>query len=298
MGGRARASRPPGPASAARGASGSQAGAAARAQGRQAREADDREPFDVVARDTYVATASADFTANIVRNVWSHAIIFCGHFPDQTYTFSQEETEDETRGGRYVRQLIGAANIEGGPLFHVISGNLGYQVEHHLYPDMPSTRYGEIAPRVREICKRYDLPYNTGPFASSGHGAPHDRPAGVPRRQGRARSPGPTAARRDRLRASGGPRRRPRRAEPRCAARRRGPRSRLNAPGRAGELRLGGEAVGPGRELLGRERCARETQLGPRAGPGRVCRPRRELVGRERCARETQLGPRAPGRVW
>ena len=53
------------------------------------------------------------------RNLWSHAIIFCGHFPDQTYTFSQEETEDESRGGWYVRQLAGAANIEGGPFFHV-----------------------------------------------------------------------------------------------------------------------------------------------------------------------------------
>ena len=63
-----------------------------------------------------------------------------------------------------MRQLVGAANIEGSPLFHVMSGNLGYQVEHHLYPDMPSTRYGEIAPKVREICERYDLPYNTGPF--------------------------------------------------------------------------------------------------------------------------------------
>ena len=63
-----------------------------------------------------------------------------------------------------MRQLLGAANIDGGPMFHVISGNLGYQVEHHLYPDMPSTRYGEIAPRVREICERYGLPYNSGPF--------------------------------------------------------------------------------------------------------------------------------------
>ncbi|MEA2375583.1 MAG: NADPH-dependent stearoyl-CoA 9-desaturase, partial [Thermoleophilaceae bacterium] len=115
-------------------------------------------------RQPFKSTLTADFTANIVRNVWAHAIIFCGHFPDQTYTFSQEETEDESRGARYVRQLLGAANIEGGPLFHVISGNLGYQVEHHLYPDMPSTRYGEIAPKVREICERYDLPYNTGPF--------------------------------------------------------------------------------------------------------------------------------------
>ena len=100
----------------------------------------------------------------MVRNLWSYSIIFCGHFPDQTYTFSQEETEDETRGAKYVRQLLGAANIDGGPFFHVASGNLGYQVEHHLYPDMPSTRYAEIAPRVKAICERYELPYNTGPF--------------------------------------------------------------------------------------------------------------------------------------
>jgi linoleoyl-CoA desaturase len=116
-------------------------------------------------RRTYVATLKADLWANVVRNVWSNAIIFCGHFPDQTYVFSEEEVRDEQPGGRYVRQLIGAANITGSPLFHVMSGNLGYQVEHHLYPDMPSSRYGEIAPRVREICKRYGLPYNTGPFS-------------------------------------------------------------------------------------------------------------------------------------
>jgi fatty acid desaturase len=115
-------------------------------------------------RDAFRTTLAADFSANVIRNVWAYMIIFCGHFPDQTYTFSQEEVEDETRGGFYVRQLLGAANIEGSPLFHVISGNLGYQVEHHLYPDMPSTRYGEIAPRVKAICEKYELPYNTGPL--------------------------------------------------------------------------------------------------------------------------------------
>jgi NADPH-dependent stearoyl-CoA 9-desaturase len=114
---------------------------------------------------TYRSTASADATANVIRNAWAYAIIFCGHFPDQTYTFSPEEVEDESRGGWYVRQLVGAANIEGSPLFHVASGNLGYQVEHHLFPDLPSTRYAEIAPQVKEICERYDLPYNSGPFS-------------------------------------------------------------------------------------------------------------------------------------
>jgi NADPH-dependent stearoyl-CoA 9-desaturase len=115
-------------------------------------------------REPFRRTLTADAAANIIRNLWSYAIIFCGHFPDQTYTFTEEEAKDESRGAWYVRQLTGAANIDGGPMFHVISGNLGYQVEHHLYPDMPSTRYGEIAPKVREICVRYGLPYNSGPF--------------------------------------------------------------------------------------------------------------------------------------
>ncbi len=116
------------------------------------------------ARRTFRSTLAANFTANIVRNVWAHSIIFCGHFPDQTYTFSEAEVAEETRGGWYVRQLLGAANIDGGPLFHLLSGNLSFQVEHHLFPDLPSSRYAEIAPRVRDICRRYGLPYNTGPL--------------------------------------------------------------------------------------------------------------------------------------
>jgi fatty acid desaturase len=114
--------------------------------------------------DAFRRAAIADAGANVARNVWSYAIIFCGHFPDQTYTYSPAEVTEETRGGWYVRQLTGAANIEGSPLFHVASGNLGYQVEHHLFPDMPSTRYAEIAPQVKDICARYGLPYNSGPF--------------------------------------------------------------------------------------------------------------------------------------
>jgi len=116
------------------------------------------------ARRSFKSTLAANFTANIVRNVWAYSIIFCGHFPDQTYTFSQAEVEHETRGGWYVRQLLGSANIDGGPLFHLMAGNLSFQVEHHLYPDLPSSRYVEIAPRVRDICRRYGLPYNTGPL--------------------------------------------------------------------------------------------------------------------------------------
>jgi linoleoyl-CoA desaturase len=120
--------------------------------------------FPLLSGRSFKRTVAANFTANVIRNAWAHSIIFCGHFPDQTYTFTEEEVAGETRGGFYVRQLLGAANIEGSPLFHLLSGNLSFQVEHHLYPDMPSSRYAEIAPRVRDICRRYGLPYNTGPM--------------------------------------------------------------------------------------------------------------------------------------
>jgi fatty acid desaturase len=154
-------------------AGGVAAGAAAlkaRGRGRLARRREGtpldsaRKAFTDEFRRSYRSTLWADVAANVVRNIWSNWIIFCGHFPDQTYTFSQEEVDNESKGGWYVRQLIGAANIEGSAFFHVASGNLGYQVEHHLFPDMPSTRYGEIAPKVKDVCKRYGLPYNTGSF--------------------------------------------------------------------------------------------------------------------------------------
>jgi fatty acid desaturase len=42
-----------------------------------------------------------------------------------------------------------------------MSGNLSFQIEHHLFPDLPARRYQQIAPQVREICQRYGIDYNT-----------------------------------------------------------------------------------------------------------------------------------------
>jgi linoleoyl-CoA desaturase len=78
--------------------------------------------------------------------------------------FTEEETENETRGQWYVRQMMGSANITGGKLFHILSGNLSHQIEHHLFPDLPARRYPEIAGEVRALCEKYGLPYNTGPL--------------------------------------------------------------------------------------------------------------------------------------
>jgi linoleoyl-CoA desaturase len=107
---------------------------------------------------------AGNLSANAIRNVWAFLIIFCGHFPEAAHMYSPAEVEGETRGGWYLRQIRGSANIEGRPWFHVLSGNLSYQIEHHLFPDLPACRYAEIAPEVKRACQRYGVPYTTGPF--------------------------------------------------------------------------------------------------------------------------------------
>ncbi|HYN66102.1 MAG TPA: acyl-CoA desaturase [Ornithinibacter sp.] len=107
-------------------------------------------------------TLTANVVANLVRNVWTNTVIICGHFPPGIETFEKTSIEGETRGEWYVRQMLGSGNISGSKAMHVMSGNLSHQIEHHLFPDMPSNRYGEIAPRIRDLMERHDLPYVTG----------------------------------------------------------------------------------------------------------------------------------------
>jgi len=113
---------------------------------------------------SFVSTLAANFTANLVRNLWTHSVIMCGHFPEGVQTFERRSIEGETRGEWYLRQMLGSANISGGKAMHIMTGNLSYQVEHHLFPDLPSNRYQEIAPRVRALFDEFGLDYTTGPL--------------------------------------------------------------------------------------------------------------------------------------
>ena len=113
---------------------------------------------------TYKSTLKANAVANAIRNVWANAVIFCGHFPDGAEKFTQTDMIGETKGEWYLRQMLGSANFEGGPVLRFMSGNLCHQIEHHLFPDLPSNRLHEISVRVRAVCDKYDLPYTTGSF--------------------------------------------------------------------------------------------------------------------------------------
>jgi NADPH-dependent stearoyl-CoA 9-desaturase len=137
-------------------------------------------------------TVTANLLAGLIRNVWSHSVIMCGHFPEGVETFDQPELdEEETKGEWYLRQMLGSANISGSPAMHLMCGNLSHQIEHHLFPDLPSNRYQEIAPKVRAIFDRYGLRYNSAPLVNQVASAWHkvlrlSLPNGSTRR-GRAR---------------------------------------------------------------------------------------------------------------
>jgi fatty acid desaturase len=109
-------------------------------------------------------TLSANIAANLLRNLWAYVVIVCGHFPDGAEKFTHAALEDETKPEWYLRQMLGAANFDAGRALALLSGNLCYQIEHHLFPDLPSNRYAAIAQRVRQVCASYDLPYTTGPL--------------------------------------------------------------------------------------------------------------------------------------
>lgn len=118
--------------------------------------------FPLLAGPSFLGVLAGNAVANLVRNLWTFAVIFCGHFPEGTETFAPETLEGETRGAFYLRQIAGSANFEGSKLLYFMTGHLSHQIEHHMFPDIPAHRYPEMATEVRAICAKYGVAYNTG----------------------------------------------------------------------------------------------------------------------------------------
>jgi len=112
----------------------------------------------------FLQVLAGNFVANLIRNLWTNTIIFCGHFTEDIHTFKASECENESQGQWYYRQILGSSNLEGSRLFHILTGHLSCQVEHHLYPDVPALHYPAMARKVQKVCEKYGVPYNTGGF--------------------------------------------------------------------------------------------------------------------------------------
>jgi len=118
--------------------------------------------FPLLAGPMFLAVLLGNALANLIRNLWTSTIIFCGHFTENVKTFSEQECKNETRGQWYYRQMLGSSNLTGKRWFHIMTGHLSCQIEHHLFPDIPAHRYVEIAPKVQAIAEKYGIEYNNG----------------------------------------------------------------------------------------------------------------------------------------
>jgi len=113
---------------------------------------------------------AGNYLASVLRNVWAATVIYCGHFTENARMFTEEEAEAMGKEGYWYRQVLASGNFTGGKFLSILSGHLNYQIEHHLFPRVPAWRYRQLAPRVREICEKHGVFYNTGTFSSQFRG--------------------------------------------------------------------------------------------------------------------------------
>lgn len=120
--------------------------------------------FPAIAGPMFLPVFAGNLAANGLRNIWVWVVIACGHCVGGVHVYRQEDVSRLPREHWFVRQVTSSANFSSGPTMAVLTGHLGYHIEHHLYPDIPANRYPEMAPVVREICRRYGISYNSRPF--------------------------------------------------------------------------------------------------------------------------------------
>jgi fatty acid desaturase len=95
--------------------------------------------------------------AELVANLHSFLVIAPNHAGEDLYRF---EGSPRDRGEFYLRQVLGSANYEtGNGVRDFLYGYLNYQIEHHLFPDLPASAYARIQPEVQAVCERHGVPY-------------------------------------------------------------------------------------------------------------------------------------------
>lgn len=95
--------------------------------------------------------------ADVLSNVHTFLVVGPNHTGDDLYRF---DAPARSKAEAAVRQVLGSANYAtGSELVDYAQLWLNYQIEHHLFPDIPMLRYREIQPRVKALCAKYGIPY-------------------------------------------------------------------------------------------------------------------------------------------
>jgi fatty acid desaturase len=85
------------------------------------------------------------------------------------------------------KQVVTSRNVRGGRLVNVALGGLNYQIEHHLFPGMPSPNLSKAQPIVQAYCAEIGVPYEqAGLIESYRQALRHLHEVGAPARAERA----------------------------------------------------------------------------------------------------------------
>jgi fatty acid desaturase len=85
------------------------------------------------------------------------------------------------------RQVLTSRNVGGSWLVDLVLGGLNYQIEHHLFPNMPRPNLRHAQPLVRAFCAQHGLPYAEASLVGSyAQAVRHLHAVGAPLRPGAA----------------------------------------------------------------------------------------------------------------
>jgi fatty acid desaturase len=100
--------------------------------------------------------------AELMANIHTFLIIGTNHVGEDLYLFDDKA---KNKGEFYLRQILGSTNFTtGSDPVDFTHGWLNYQIEHHLWPDIPLSRYQMAQPKVKAICKKHGIPYCQEPI--------------------------------------------------------------------------------------------------------------------------------------
>lgn len=105
----------------------------------------------------FIKVFLANLLADVLNNYWIALTIQATHLTEPL----QPEEALKNKGKWYVSQLDSSVNFKGNRWQSILWGHLNYQVEHHLFPDIPAHRYPEMAIEVQAVCEKYHLPYKS-----------------------------------------------------------------------------------------------------------------------------------------
>ncbi|WP_244967708.1 fatty acid desaturase family protein [Tsukamurella tyrosinosolvens] len=120
--------------------------------------------YPILSTTRWRRTLTANATANVLRNIWAYIVIMCGHIPSDAARFTAAAARSETRGEWYVRQMAGSSDFRAGPILGFLAGHLSHQIEHHLFPTLPSNRLDEAKKAIEQICSNHSVALPTSSF--------------------------------------------------------------------------------------------------------------------------------------